>query len=444
MADPWAWWSADQIAAACDSPLENVRDTWPRIWEQLGHCGIATPNVAIGVQGTTAIEGASTFAPVREAYYLGEPEPAETHRKTLSYWPYYGRGHIQLTHRSNYQKYGEKVGALWATDPYDLVNTPDLALDPDVAAAVIALWFRDTRALPSASYPQGYSMIQACEAQDWEWVRRLVYGGSDAAGAQRIAAIASELGPPGGAVVTDLPTFDSGSPAIAQNDAWSCAPTSARWALTAYGRAPSEAWVENSMLAEGVVSTGAGLLNASGHDLARWFTRHYGEFGYDASNNGLVSFDEVAAEASQLKHPLMIGGRGWYHWSGVRGFDGTKLLLANPASGYMGVTQSLSREQFGFLGSFSLVRLTHPAAEAGMPVPIPPDPSDPYAPWAGKVGSGILDMMKADSTLPAMRASTWLPLGTTAPSDVEQCYGQQGVNYVWLLTTGAGYRVRPS
>lgn len=444
--DPYAYWSAERIAEASDCPPGNVSTNWPLIVHELIACGIYTPNVCIGVIGTTAIEGASSFAPVREGCYLGEPEPAESHRKTLPYYPFYGRGHIQLTHEGNYDKYGQKVGALWAQPPLPLVSDPDQALDPSIAAAVIALWFRDTRARPSASYPEGYTLIQACEEQDWEWVRRLVYGGSDPAGAQRIAQIEADLGPPGGTAVppsTQLPVYDKNEPAIAQNDSWSCAPTSARWSLTAYGRQPSEQWVENSMISEGVVSTGLGLLNASGQELARWFDRHYSEYGYEASNNGLVSFDEVAEEAATGKHPMMIGGRNWYHWSGVRGWDGTRILLANPASGYMGITQSLSREQFNYLGSFSMVRLTHPAAEAGTPIP-PVDPADPYGPWRGHVGSGLLEMMAADSTLPAQRRSTWLPLGDPPPSDVESCYGQNGTLYYWLLTVGRGHRTRPS
>ncbi len=59
--------------------------------------------------------------------------------------------------------------------------------------------------------------------------------------------------------------------------------------------------------------------------------------------------------------------------------------------------------------------------------------------WAGKIGSGLLDMMAQDGTRPAQRGSTWLPLGVT-PSDVEQCYGENGTLYVWLLGPGTGHR----
>jgi hypothetical protein len=458
--DPWAWWTAEEIAAAAECPLENVREHWPRIFEQLGHGEIQTPNIATGVIGTIAIETASTFAPVREGCYLGEPEPAETHRATLSYWPYYGRGYIQLTHASNYSLYGPKVAELWGTSPddaaFDLVANPDAALEPNMAAAIIALWFRDTRALPTDSYPAGYTLVEACELQDWEWVRILVYGGSDPVGAARIGDIAAALGPPSAtsdgseaSIVPEpelpLPSYDQMFPAFAQNDDWSCAPTSARWALWAYSEDSTEQWVEGTMLAEDVVTTKYGLSDSTGAGLADFLNRHYGEYGYLASNSSYVLFDEVAQEAGAARHPLMLGGQAWCHWSGVRGFDGTRLVLANPAPGWHGVNQHMSRDQFTALGKMSLVRLTHPAAEAiAPPEPGPtPDPNDPYAPWRGAVGSGLLDMMAADGVLPAQRSSTWLPLGVS-PADVESCAGQNGTEYRWLLTVSHGYRYRPS
>lgn len=43
---------------------------------------------------------------------------------------FFGRGYVQLTWRSNYEKAGKKLGI-------DLVNNPDLALDPKVAAKIM-------------------------------------------------------------------------------------------------------------------------------------------------------------------------------------------------------------------------------------------------------------------------------------------------------------------
>jgi hypothetical protein len=247
-----------------------------------------------------------------------------------------------------------------------------------------------------------------------------------------------------------LPVFDPSFPAFAQNDDWSCAPTSTRWGLWAYGRQPSESWLENSMLSQGIVTKQYGLSDGSGAQLAEWITREYGEFGYQGQSVATVTFQDVATEAAKQFHPLMMGGHSWGaggHWTGVRGFDAgsNRLLLANPASGYDGVTQTMSPEQFRSLGPFSMVRLMHPEAEGTYvpPGPKPPD-GDPFGPWRATVGSGLLELMAQDGTLPAQRGSTWLPLGAPSPADVETCYGQNAILYGWLLTVNQGFRTRPS
>ena len=171
-------------------------------------------------------------------------------------------------------------------------------------------------------------------------------------------------------------TFDPNEPNIQQNDPWSCAPTSSRWALKAVGRNPSEQWIEDTMLAEGVVTREHGLMDASGAGLAAFLKRHYGEYGYDANNEPSVSFDWCAAEGDHA-YPVLIGGRGWNHWAALRGFDAARgvLLLMNPAPGWMGVLGFLDRPTFDALGPFSAVRLWHPDLLA--PAPVTPAPEPP-------------------------------------------------------------------
>lgn len=453
-------------------------------------------------------------------------------------------------------------------------------------------------------------------------------------------------------MAASTPVYDPREPAQAQDWSFDCSQQSASWALWSYGRTPDDDWMESSMIASGTMSPAVGLCDASGAGLASWLNEQYGMDGYVSSNDGSVSFDDVAAEAATLKHPLMLGGRGWGHWSGCRAYDPVAdlLLLANPADGYRDVYQTLDRQQFAQLGTFSLVRLTHPASEGGGTAPTilggidvsshqrsvdwtavaaagvrfgwtkatggewydnpsfaeawagikaaglvrgayhfafetsgepggdavreadyflaaisavggleagdlvcldiedgpdtalggwalawcrrveertgtkpfvytgrwfadphqfdrtpelsayplwlaeyttsePAAPApwshltmwqftasgsvpgvagdcdqnlyrgtahdlaalgyqggtvdDPYAPWLGHIGSGLLDMMQADGVLPAQSASTWLPLGSPA-ADVEEAYAEDGTLYVWLLTTNSGYRHRPA
>jgi hypothetical protein len=80
---------------------------------------------------------------------------------------------------------------------------------------------------------------------------------------------------------------------------------------------------------------------------------------------------------------------------------------------------------------------------SSVPTPIPEPPPPPLQQWRGQVGDGLLAMMLEDYTEPAQRKSTWLPLGVT-PSDVEECYGKNGVCYVWLLGENKGFRFFPT
>jgi hypothetical protein len=91
-------------------------------------------------------ETAATMQPVREGYYLGEESgKAERYRKKLRYYPWYGRGLVQLTWEANYQKADDELG-LHGT----LIGNPDLALDHTIAVRVMfagmrAGWFAGDR-----------------------------------------------------------------------------------------------------------------------------------------------------------------------------------------------------------------------------------------------------------------------------------------------------------
>jgi Chitinase class I len=84
------------------------------------------------VVATTYWETAHTFRPVREAFYLSDPD---TYLRTKAYYPYYGRGYVQLTWRSNYEHYGSITQS-------DLAANPDLALDPAIALFVLVQGFK--------------------------------------------------------------------------------------------------------------------------------------------------------------------------------------------------------------------------------------------------------------------------------------------------------------
>lgn len=81
------------------------------------------------ILATVEHETNNSFQPVREAYFLGEPE-AENYRQMLRYYPFYGRGYVQLTWDYNYREYSNLLGL-------DLVNQPDLVMRPDIALFIL-------------------------------------------------------------------------------------------------------------------------------------------------------------------------------------------------------------------------------------------------------------------------------------------------------------------
>ena len=168
--DPWQFWSAEILHQILGSPIGNIRVQWPFVVSALTGLGIADRPVQIAALATIGVE-AGAFWPVREAYYLGEPEPAETWRRNnLWYYPWFGRGLIQLTHAGNYRTYGEMASALLGR-PVDLIARPDDALLTDVSAAVLALYFMHH------IYQSGYGIPAAARAGDWPTTRILVNGG---------------------------------------------------------------------------------------------------------------------------------------------------------------------------------------------------------------------------------------------------------------------------
>jgi hypothetical protein len=173
-----------------------------------------------------------------------------------------------------------------------------------------------------------------------------------------------------------LVVYVPSEPPHPQDADYDCSQESTEWALWSVGRRPSDHWLTTTMIDEGVMSPSLGLTDASGNGLAAFLNRHYGADGFVATA-APCSYDDLARDAG--RYPMMIGGRAWGaggHWSGLRAFDATRsvLLLANPAAGYVGINQEMTRDQFGRLGAFSAVHLTHPDLVTTIvdPTPIPP------------------------------------------------------------------------
>ena len=127
------------------------------------------------VLATAFWETARTMRPVEEAFYLGRR--AEAHRKGLRYYPWHGRGYVQLTWRDNYRRAGEAIGV-------DLLADPDAALRPEVAAPVLVRGMRE-------GWFTGKKLAEYITLQrsDFTGARRII-NGTDRAG--EIAALARD------------------------------------------------------------------------------------------------------------------------------------------------------------------------------------------------------------------------------------------------------------
>jgi hypothetical protein len=143
-----------------------------------------------------------------------------------------------------------------------------------------------------------------------------------------------------------------------QDYPWDCAACSTAWAMRTVGYAVTEQDVIAG-LGPGRISPTYGLLDASGAGLVSYL----GEMGITAENDAEATWDEIMAAAGY--QPMVIGGRAWCHWTGVRmgstaigREDLQTLALMNPADGYMDVHQVLERADFAGLGPFSAVWFT--------------------------------------------------------------------------------------
>lgn len=83
------------------------------------------------ILATSWHETAFTVQPVKEY-------GSESYLKSKPYYPWYGRGHVQLTWEDNYRKQDTKLGLGGR-----LLQNPDLALDPEISMQVIMLGMAD-------------------------------------------------------------------------------------------------------------------------------------------------------------------------------------------------------------------------------------------------------------------------------------------------------------
>ncbi len=154
--------TSEQIASATGCSLRNVKNNWPLICRELLRYSIADRNVLLAAAATVAVETES-FTPIEEEGSKDYFDKYEGRKDLDNIHPgdgykYRGRGYIQLTGRDNYRV----LGAYLKTD---LLDHPEMALHPPIAAEILAIYFK-TRGVDVAA-----------RNADWAKVRLLVNGG---------------------------------------------------------------------------------------------------------------------------------------------------------------------------------------------------------------------------------------------------------------------------
>lgn len=158
--------TVEQLQKMFPLAAKNIAANWSLIQDALELEGILSPACELAAAATVAVETARTFAPIHEfgsEAYLNKKYDART---DLGNTPeldgdgakYCGRGFVQITGKANYEVYGRKTNA-------DLVNHPELAMEPLLSAHILALYFKER------------GVAKAAEAGDWKQVRRRVNGG---------------------------------------------------------------------------------------------------------------------------------------------------------------------------------------------------------------------------------------------------------------------------
>lgn len=181
---PAEYWKPVQIGGITNCPTRAVEANWPLLEAALLAAGQGSKRSLAAAIATVAIETASTFAPVREAYWIYDKDPAAAyayysdssrHAVYQGGPEFHGRGLIQITHAYNYIPILGKLPPL-RTQYHDWADQL-LQVGPAVKAF--------------ATYWQARDIGAIADREDWIAVRRSVQGGSD--GLYRLVTIVKAL-----------------------------------------------------------------------------------------------------------------------------------------------------------------------------------------------------------------------------------------------------------
>jgi len=170
------------VAMVCQmfpsTPAQNIAQNLPVVLNALVAPALASKPMILMALGTIRAE-TECFLPISEGQSPdntspgGHPFDLYDFRKDLGNQgppdgaQFKGRGFVQLTGRSNYQVHGNSIGL-----GNQLIENPDLANDPDIAAQLLASFLKSRE----------QSITAALATGDLTTARQLVNGGSNGLG----------------------------------------------------------------------------------------------------------------------------------------------------------------------------------------------------------------------------------------------------------------------
>lgn len=141
------------------------------ILEEFGRRGLKDPRFLSYILATTKWETDHTMQPIKEGGGIA-------YLRAKKYWPWFGRGYVQLTWEFNYKRMGKLIGL-------DLIANPDLALVPEYACKIM---FEGM--LQGLFTGKGLEDYFNAQKTDWHNARRIINGTDRAA---EIASIAKQF-----------------------------------------------------------------------------------------------------------------------------------------------------------------------------------------------------------------------------------------------------------
>ena len=147
--------TAGDIKEVTKIPERNIHLVWPFVIRALEELEISNTYTQVVAAATIIVE-TGCFLPVEEHRANKDKQP-DLYARQATYWAHHGRGLIQLTGRANYAAATEALNV-------DLLNKPDLLMDPEISARVLAWFFRNR------------GVDKAAEDSNWLKTRVLVNG----------------------------------------------------------------------------------------------------------------------------------------------------------------------------------------------------------------------------------------------------------------------------